>query len=336
MRELYYYVWRSSAKRQIVLIILAVIAALLAMAPLELQRHIINTLAGHEKAERLLLLCGAYLIAALSISGLKYTLNIKSAGLGESMILSLRQDIYSRSSPLRSDGTLDETTKDKAGTFVAMIASEAEAVGKFVGDCISTPTVQAGTLLSVLGYMLYTEPLLGLVVLLIAVPQVVVVPMFQRRINRLVRERVVTVRRAGDLVVDNMQGGGGSSASSLGSEIGKAFETIFGVRLRVFKLKFGLKGLVSGLQSVGVFALLFVGGIMVLKGKTEIGIVVAFISGLDRVIDPWRELIAFVRSTSAAKVQFDLLESTLGGKLGRGSREVPPTVLPLPVSSPPS
>ena len=55
----------------------------------------------------------------------------------------------------------------------------------------------------------------------------------------------------------------------------------------MFKLKFGLKGLVSGLQSVGVFALLFVGGIMVLKGKTEIGIVVAFISGLDRVLDPW-------------------------------------------------
>jgi ABC-type bacteriocin/lantibiotic exporter with double-glycine peptidase domain len=247
------------------------------------------------------------------------------------MILSLRHGIYSSSSPLRSDGTFDETTKDKAGTFVAMIASEAEAVGKFVGDCISTPTVQAGTLLSVLGYMLYTEPLLGLVVLLIAVPQIFIVPIIQRRINRLVRERVVTVRRAGDLLVDNMQGGGETSASSIETDIGKAFETIFGVRLRVFKLKFGLKGLVGGLQSVGVFLLLFVGGLMVLGGKTEIGIVVAFISGLDRVLDPWRELIAFVRSTSAAKVQFDLLEGTLGVKLGQGPHEVPPTVLALPV-----
>jgi hypothetical protein len=78
MREFYAYVWRSSASRQIVLIILSVIA-LMAMAPLELQRHIINTLAGHEKAERLAWLCGAYLIAALSIGGLKYLLNIKSA-----------------------------------------------------------------------------------------------------------------------------------------------------------------------------------------------------------------------------------------------------------------
>jgi ABC-type multidrug transport system fused ATPase/permease subunit len=315
MREFYAYVWRSSASRQIVLIILAISAALLAMAPLELQRHIINTLAGHEKANRLAWLCGAYLTAALGIGGLKYILNIKSAGLGESMILSLRQDMFSSSSPLGSDGTSAETIKDKAaGTFVTMISSEAEAVGKFVGDCISTPTVQAGTLLSVLGYMLYIEPRLGLVVLFIAVPQVFAVPMIQRRINTLVRERVRSLRHAGDLTVENMQGGG-QSTGSLGSEIGKAFETIYGVRLRVFKLKFGLKFLVSGLESVGVFALLFFGGIMVLNGKTEIGIVVAFISGLGRVLDPWRELIAFVRSTSAAKVQFDLIEGTLGRKL---------------------
>ncbi len=138
--------------------------------------------------------------------------------------------------------------------------------------------------------------------------------MIQRRINTLVRERVHTARRAGDLIVDNMQGSGAPTAS-LGSGIGKAFETIYGVRLRVFKLKFGLKLLVGALQSVGVFALLFARGIMVLNGKTEIGIVVAFISGLDRVLDPWRELIAFVRSTSAAKVQFDLIEGTLGRKL---------------------
>jgi ABC-type multidrug transport system fused ATPase/permease subunit len=315
MREFYAYVWRSSASEQIVLIVLAAMAALLAMAPLEFQRHIVNTLAGHEKIENLVWLCGAYLIAALAISGLKYTVNIKSSGLGEFMIRSLRQVIFSSSSPLKSDETPGETRKDKAGTFVAMIATEAEAVGKFVGDCISTPTVQAGTLLSVLGYMLYTEPLLGLVVLLIAVPQVLIVPMIQRRINTLVRERTRTVRRAGDLIVDNMQQDSDEPAGSRGSEIGKAFETIYGVRLRVFKLKFGLKFLVGAMQSVGVFLLLFAGGIMVLNGKTEIGIVVAFISGLDRVLDPWRELIAFVRSTSSAKVQFDLIEGTLGRKL---------------------
>jgi hypothetical protein len=45
MREFYRFVWRSTASRQIVLIILiilAITAAVLAMAPLELRRHIIN------------------------------------------------------------------------------------------------------------------------------------------------------------------------------------------------------------------------------------------------------------------------------------------------------
>jgi ABC-type multidrug transport system fused ATPase/permease subunit len=314
MAEFYGFVWRSSASRQIVLIILAVITALLAAAPLELQRHIINTLAGHEKAGRLAWLCGGYLIAALSISGLKYTVNIVSSGLGEAMIRSLRELIVRHGPLSHADETHGETAKDQSGTLVTMIATEAEAIGKFVGDCISTPIVQAGTLLSVLGYMLYTEPRLGLVVLFIAVPQVILVPIIQRRINVYVRERVRTLRRAGDLIVEDIRGERGSAVSDK-SAIGAAFDVIYRVRLRVFRLKFGLKFLVGALESTGVFALLFAGGIMVLNGKTEIGIVVAFISGLGRILDPWRELIAFVRSTSTAKVQFDLIESTLGRRL---------------------
>jgi ABC-type multidrug transport system fused ATPase/permease subunit len=204
MRALYAYVWRSSASQQIILIILAIIAAVLATAPLELQRHIINTLAGHEKFERLGWLCGGYLIAALAISGLKYIVNIKSAGLGEFMIRSLREAVVERSSSpsFNSDATDDETRKDKPGALVTTISSQAEAVGKFVGDCISTPIVQAGTLLSVLGYMLYTEPRLGLVALFIAVPQLFAIPAIQRRLNVYVRERAHTLVRAGDLMVD--------------------------------------------------------------------------------------------------------------------------------------
>lgn len=314
MRGLYRFVWRATASRQIVLIGLAIAAAVLAVAPLELQRHIVNTLAGRETPDRLAWLCGAYLIAALGLGGLKYLLNIKSAGLGEATIRSLREEIAGKPPPL-IPGPAGDQGKDKPGTLVAMIAAEAEAVGKFVGDCISTPLVQAGTLFSVLAYMLYTEPRLGLVVLLIAVPQLVVVPIVQRRINRRVRERVVTLRRAGDLVVADPQSGNRPPSGPRKGEIAEAFAAIYHVRLQVFRLKYGLKFLTSGMQSIGVFALLFVGGLMVLHGETEIGIVVAFISGLDRVLDPWRELIAFVRSTSAAKVQFDLIESTLGRQL---------------------
>src|SRR5215831_3590634 len=203
MRELYAYVWRSSASQQIILIILAIIAAVLATAPLELQRHIINTLTGHEKFERLGWLCGGYLIAALVIGGLKYIVNIRSAGLGEFTIRSLREEVLRHSSSAANrDATPGETRKNGSGALVTTISSQAEAVGKFVGDCISTPIVQAGTLVSVLSYMLYTEPRLGLVVLFIAVPQLFIVPIIQRRINVHVRERSHTLVHAGDLIVD--------------------------------------------------------------------------------------------------------------------------------------
>ena len=131
------------------------------------------------------------------------------------------------------------------------------------------------------------------------------------------RERSHTLARTGDLIVAlNVEPSG-----SLASEISKGFEIIYLARLAVFKLKFGLKFVISALQSVAVFVLLFFGGIMVINGKTEIGIVVAFISGLDRVLEPWREMIAFVRSTSAARIQFRPDRGHLGEeiiKLPRG------------------
>jgi ABC-type bacteriocin/lantibiotic exporter with double-glycine peptidase domain len=159
--------------------------------------------------------------------------------------------------------------------------------------------------------MVWTQPELGMVVLLIAVPQVLVTPLVQRRINALVKMRVRELRQAGDIVVDEMRDGGGNRSA----EVFQSLDKIFDVRLRVFRLKFGMKLMISGLQSLSVFVLLSVGGIMVLRGHTEIGIVVAFTSGLDRVVEPLRELITFLRSASVAKVQYDMIEETLGRKL---------------------
>ncbi len=311
MRKFYAYVWRSTGRQQIVLVILAVLSALVTMVPLELQRHIINGLAGREKADALILLCVGYLAAAWCNSGLRYLLNRRSAGLGESTILALRRTIFGASRKAPDARPAAKAGADQTGTFVTMISSEAEAVGKLVGECISTPVVQAGTLVSALAYMLWTQPDLGLVVLLIAIPQVVITPIVQRRINALVKTRVKELRHANDNVVDET----GDGAKDLSAEILQAFETIYGVRRRVFRLKFGMKLMLNGLQYFSVFILLLVGGMMVLRGHTEIGIIVAFISGLDRIVDPVRELIAFLRSASVAKVQYDMIEETLGRQL---------------------
>jgi hypothetical protein len=62
MRDFYKFVWRASASQQIVLIILAMMAALLAMAPLELQRHIINTLGRARESRETILAAGLILL----------------------------------------------------------------------------------------------------------------------------------------------------------------------------------------------------------------------------------------------------------------------------------
>jgi len=81
MNQFYKYAWLSTKRQQLTLIILALLASALAVAPLEIQRHIINMIAGHEKADLLVLLCIAFLAASWSLSFVRYLLNSRSAAL---------------------------------------------------------------------------------------------------------------------------------------------------------------------------------------------------------------------------------------------------------------
>ncbi|MGO7423373.1 ABC transporter ATP-binding protein, partial [Rhizobium ruizarguesonis] len=55
---------------------------------------------------------------------------------------------------------------------------------------------------------------------------------------------------------------------------------------------------------VGIFAL---GGYYVVTGKTEIGTVVAFISGLSKITDPWGELVDWYRDLKVTQVKYAMI-----------------------------
>jgi ABC-type bacteriocin/lantibiotic exporter with double-glycine peptidase domain len=65
------------------------------------------------------------------------------------------------------------------------------------------------------------------------------------------------------------------------------------------------------LQHLAVAAILFVGGWFVVQGRTEVGTVVAFISGLDRVNDPWGDLVNYFREMSTARVKYRMVAKAL-------------------------
>lgn len=49
------------------------------------------------------------------------------------------------------------------------------------------------------------------------------------------------------------------------------------------------------------------GGYFVVQGRIEVGTVVAFVSGLDKVNDPWRDLVSWFREMTLAQTRYRLL-----------------------------
>jgi len=190
MFQLYRAIWRASAGRQIILIILSIAIAALAAVPLEFQRDIINHLTADDvETERLIYLgTGMMLVILLSLS-LKWLLGYRAGTLGEDIVRMIRQRLLLRSADLNVTG---ETVRK--GTMTTAISAEAEELGKFAGGAFSDPVVQIGTLISVIGYISSTQPGLGMIALSMILPQIIIVLLSQRKWNIFVAERLRILR----------------------------------------------------------------------------------------------------------------------------------------------
>ena len=66
------------------------------------------------------------------------------------------------------------------------------------------------------------------------------------------------------------------------------------------------------LAYVGVAAALAIGGWYVLQGRIEVGTVVAFVSGLAKVNDPWGDVVNWFRDMTINRVKYRLISSAMG------------------------
>ena len=107
------------------------------------------------------------------------------------------------------------------------------------------------------------------------------------------------MRGLGDSLAELPGDEGGAGTGDLSEQ----FDSIYGNRMRTFWLKFGLKAGNNLLTALAPLSVLFIGGMMVIEGETTIGVVVAFVSGFDRLSGPLRELIAYYRVAAQANVQ---------------------------------
>ena len=302
VRDLYRYIWKVSARDQVLLSLLAVSLFLIELVPLELQRRIVNAAVEARGWALVGTLCLVYAGVALVHGGLKLMMNVYRASVSEAANKRLR---------LQMDPTADSpgsAAPGKEGVKISMIVSEVESVGGFVGSSFSEPLLNGGMLLSIFGYMLFTQPWMALVAALIFCPQLLFVPFLQEAINRRTKRRIETMRALSvDIVDEAAEREGVRTHQSFRERIAKVYE----LNMQVLRRKYGMNFLMNLLYHLGIVGVLAVGGWLVLEGKTEVGTIVAFISGLSRMNDPWGDLVDFFRNLTNTGLKYRMIAAQL-------------------------
>ena len=297
MADLYRAVWRATGRQQILLILLSLAVALLAAVPLKFQQLAVNSLVEDGNLGRLAWLCAGFLAALLLSSGLKFLLGLRLSIVGEHVVMRIRRRLYENSVADSRDGA---EVAPRRGTLLAMLASEAEIVGSFAGSAIASPLVQLGTLVSVIGFIVASQPWLGLVALAVVAPQAAIVVVLQERINGEVRQRVQTLRDVSSRIA-------AGDLDKVDAVVATDFRVIFSIRKRIFTLKLSSKFALGAISALGKVGILFLGGWLVLKGRSDVGTVVASLTGLTRIEGPWRDLVSFYRMASSVRVKYEML-----------------------------
>jgi ABC-type bacteriocin/lantibiotic exporter with double-glycine peptidase domain len=302
LSRLYRAVLRVSGRDQLLLVLLALAVSGLAAAPLKVQQLVVNGLVAGTAPGHLVLLCGLFLAAVAASAGLKLLLNERITLVGERVVLRIRERLYATRLAGPPEPDRDPGAGD--GRLVAMLTGEAESVGQFAGAAIAQPLVQIGTLLSVVAFLVVQEPWLGLVALAVVAPQAAIAGRAQRVVNARVGERVQALRDAAQGVAEARPGPADPAVPA-------ALERVYTARRRLTRVKLAAKAASTLIGGLGAAAILLLGGLLVLDGRSDVGTVVAALAGLARIERPWRDLVAFFRQASVVRVKYGLLAPEL-------------------------
>lgn len=311
-QSVYRYIFRYSKKRQVVVIGMTLALLPLAPIPLELQRRLLDDAVANKDVSLLVWLAALYVAALLLGAGIKLAMRIQRELISAQIVHTLRRSvfycIYTMTPPSKIKASADGEDVVDEGAVVSMLSSEVEKLGGFAGSAISGPLLQVGTLISVLGYMFYIEPLVAAIALALYSPQFIVVPIFQARMNRLAAKKAIKVRELGTFIVDQAE------EELLEQEPPAVFteltDAILRIRTKFLMTKNIMKTINNLLIAMGPFGVISYGGYMAIQGEIEVGVILAFVSGLERLGGPIRDLIGSYSSITAARMRYGILLSS--------------------------
>jgi ABC-type bacteriocin/lantibiotic exporter with double-glycine peptidase domain len=305
--NIYRYVLATSGWHQIVLVALTVAVFLLEVVPLELQRRIVNDLVKNREYWSIVVLAGVYAGTVLLQGGTKLVLNIYRSWVGERATRDLRRRVH----VLVSSGSAAASSPEAEGVQASMIVAEVDSIGGFVGGSFSEPLLQGGILCSVLAYMVHVDFWMAATAFALFVPQLVFVPLMQGAMNRRTRGRVQILRQLSISVVESAAGDDPRRDRSDDERI----EQVFELNMGIYRLKFSMNFLMNLSTQLQVIGALLVGGWAVYEQRLEVGGVVAFISGIGRITDPWGDLVNYFRDVNITQVKYALVRDAIHQQL---------------------
>lgn len=285
------YILRVSRWRQIGLGLLALLLTFVGLAPLELQRRIIDDAIIPGDRAMLIDLAALYLAAIIAHNALKFLMKWLQGWLAESAVRRARETLLAHERRGREGGGKAQ------GASVSVLGVELDRLGGFIGSGPSMAVANLAMLAGVVGYMVAVKPELAWISLLLLLPNILLTPLLQRRLNALTRVQVTTLRAFGDSVLE----GCGPEATK------PMLDTLYGNRMAFHLWKNLLKTALGLLGAAAPLCVLVVGGLLALDGQASAGMIVAFLSGFQRIAGPIRDLLTFYREAAQAGVRYDMV-----------------------------
>lgn len=318
-RGIFKFIWRFSKRQQMTLLLMTVVSYPFYYFSLDLPKQIVNDAIdgdvfprealGQEwgQVEYLMLLSFTFLGLVIINGGLKYVINVYRGIVGERMLRRLRYRLIHQvfRFPLPQFRSISE------GEIVAMVTTETEPLGGFVGEAYSLPAFQGGMLITALIFMFVQDPVLGVAAIALYPVQAWLIPKLQKKVNLLGKERVKTVRKLSERIGETVAGVGEIHAHDTAqyelADFSHQLGTIFGIRMKIYRLKFLIKFINNFLAQVTPFFFFSIGGYLVIQGDLSIGALVAILAAYKDLGPPWKELLNFYQRMEDARIKYDQL-----------------------------
>jgi ABC-type multidrug transport system fused ATPase/permease subunit len=310
------FIWKYSKRQQLVILALSIVLLPLNYYSYDIPKQIVNRALGSgdnpelfgypmDRVELLMALCGMFLAVVLISGALKYVVNVYAGVVAERMLRRLRYQLYSHL--LRFP--LPHLRRVSQGELVQMINAETEALGGFVGEAVSTPGLQAGTLLTSLFFMFMQDWKLGLAAVALYPLQIYIIPKLQRQVNLLGKERVRQVRRNAEKISEITAGARDIRANDATvyerARFSEQLGAVFWIRFAIYKKKFLIKFLNNFISQLGPFFFYSIGGYLVIQGQMTIGALTAVVGAQKDITSPWRELLTYYQSLYDVKIKYE-------------------------------